>query len=534
MKNQWILFLVTTFLWTACEQDTGNTSTATPQTAEQKTTALSPDLRYGALFEAVQMARIFPDSKTFADCTPKFETAEILSKYKEQQVVEGFDLQDFVKTNFDMPKQYASGFRSDTSRTAAQHINALWDVLTRDADEATKGTLIALPKPYLVPGGRFGEIYYWDSYFTILGLETAGKTEMITNMADNFSHLIETVGHIPNGNRTYYLSRSQPPFYSAIIDVLATNNEEEVLKKYLPFLQKEYDFWMDGAESLNENKTSHRRVVRLPDGNIMNRYWDDSSTPRPESYAEDVILAKENTRPKEEVYLNLKAACESGWDFSSRWFADGKNLSSIRTTEIIPVDLNALIYHLEMMLEKAYRISNKKKMANEYLAKANQRKANLIRYCWDEASGFFMDYDFVNTKTTDIQSLAGVYPLYFGMATEVQAQQTAVTIREKFLKKGGVVTTLTDTKQQWDAPNGWAPLQWMTVKGLRNYGHYRLANEIKTRWIRLNLKVYQNTGKMVEKYNVMDMTLDAGGGEYPVQDGFGWTNGILLKLLSED
>ena len=124
-----------------------------------------------------------------------------------------------------------------------------------------------------------------------------------------------------------------------------------------------------------------------------------------------------------------------------------------------------------------------------------------------------------------------MFPLFFNMAEQQQAVRVAQVIKQKFLKPGGVTTTLNDTHQQWDAPNGWAPLQWITIKGLRNYQQDELAATITQRWVNVNLHVYKSTGKMVEKYNVYDMELEAGGGEYPVQDGFGWTNGVLLKLL---
>jgi len=121
--------------------------------------------------------------------------------------------------------------------------------------------------------------------------------------------------------------------------------------------------------------------------------------------------------------------------------------------------------------------------------------------------------------------------MYFKIASPEQAKAVASIIEKNFLQSGGVTTTLETTGQQWDAPNGWAPLQWITIQGLENYGMHDLAKETATRWIALNKKVYQRTGKLMEKYNVYDTALDAGGGEYPSQDGFGWTNGVLLKLL---
>lgn len=495
---------------------------------------LSPEIRYGALFEAVQLNGIFPDSKTFVDCTPKFSTDDILNKYEKAQLQADFDLKTFVSENFELPVRYSSDFKSDVSDPAADHINALWPVLTRQPDKTNVGTLLPLPKSYIVPGGRFGEVYYWDSYFTILGLQVAERWDMIENMADNFSFLIETQGFIPNGNRTYYLSRSQPPFYSLIIRVLAEGKGDDVLKKYLPFLQKEYNFWMDGEQQLSKDQPAVKHVVQLQDGTVLNRYWDKNDQPRPESYKEDVALVKDLDRPAGDVYRHIRSAAESGWDFSSRWFKDGQYMASIHTTEIIPVDLNALLFHLEFTLAKAYEIEGDTVQAVLYNQKAETRKMALLKYCWNENEGFFMDYDFVERDFTETPSLAGMYPLFFNMANQVQADSVASIINKDFLKDGGVLTTLVETGQQWDAPNGWAPLQWITIQALRNYGHNDLADTIKRRWIDLNEKVYKNTGKMVEKYNVVDISLEAGGGEYPLQDGFGWTNGVLLKLLMED
>ena len=197
------------------------------------------------------------------------------------------------------------------------------------------------------------------------------------------------------------------------------------------------------------------------------------------------------------------------------------------------MDLNALLYHLEKTLEKAYTLQGNTDNANLYRQLSIRRAESLLRYAWNPRSGFFEDYDFINDRQTGILSLAGMYPLFFKIASPEQAAAVAKVIERDFLKAGGVVTTLANTGQQWDAPNGWAPLQWMTIQGLRNYGFNALADSIKQRWIDLNVRVYKNTGKMVEKYNVLDMELLAGGGEYPVQDGFGWTNGVLLRLLSE-
>lgn len=495
---------------------------------------MPPDSVYGPLFEAVQTEHIFPDSKTFVDCIPRVAPGLALERYLASKDDPGFNLKDFVLEHFELPRNYASGFEADSSRPVEEHINALWPVLSRQADEDVEGSsLIPLPHPYIVPGGRFGEIYYWDSYFTMLGLHSAGRVDMIEHMVDNFSYLIDALGFIPNGNRSYFLSRSQPPFYSLMVRLLLEEKGEALLDKYLPRLEREYAFWMEGSSMLGHEKTAARHVARMPDGSLLNRYWDHSDKARQESYGEDIDLAGSTQRDSRELFRDLRAACESGWDFSARWFRDGFTFSTIRTTELAPVDLNALLYHLEIMIARAYAWQGHEDKMEAYRQKAEQRKDALLYYCWEEESGYFQDYDFVHGQPTGIPSLATAFPLYFNLATAEQAERVAANIQRYFLKAGGLVSTLIHSGQQWDAPNGWAPLQWIAIQGLRNYGHSELAGEIRRRWMALNIRVYENTGKMVEKYNVEDMSLLAGGGEYPVQDGFGWSNGVLLRLLKE-
>lgn len=488
--------------------------------------------QYTDLFEAVQLQRVFPDGKTFTDCNAKFPLEDIARKYERQKSRTDFQLADFIKENFESPVASQSNYQAHEA-DVKDHINNLWPILTRSADTGNATnfcSLIPLPYPYIVPGGRFGEIYYWDSYFTMLGLQVAGKVEMIQNMVDNFSFLIDHIGYIPNGNRTYFIGRSQPPFYSLMVRLLAEEKGDDVLIKYSPQLEKEYAFWMKGSESLNEKTTAAHHVVSMPDGSLLNRYWDENDTPRPESYREDLELAH-NSQDKPTLYRHIRAAAESGWDFSCRWFKDVKDFSTIHTTEIIPVDLNCLILYLEETLHEAYKLTKNASQQNILKEKAERRKAAIQQYCWNEEQQFYVDYDFVAGKQKTLQTIAGAFPLYFGIASAEQAKAVATAIEKKFLQAGGITTTLETTGQQWDAPNGWAPLQWITVNGLENYGMHSLAKEIATRWITLNKKVYQRTGKLMEKYNVYNIELDAGGGEYPSQDGFGWTNGVLLKLI---
>jgi len=483
------------------------------------------------LFTDVQMQQVFADGKTFPDCLPKYPLDEISTRYRQLKSSPSFSLAGFVHDNFLAPTAFGGDYEADTTQPVQKHIEALWNVLTRMPGDGN-GSLIPLPKPYIVPGGRFGEIYYWDSYFTMLGLQVSGRVEMIENMVDNFSYLINTIGYIPNGNRSYFKGRSQPPFYALMVQLLREEKGDAVLVKYLPYLQKEYAFWMAGKDELKEELTATAHIVCLPGGATLNRYWDEHDTPRPEAFREDVELAHGlNGDAKNELYRHIRAAAESGWDFSSRWFKNSSSFASIHTTDIIPVDLNCLLFYVEHTLSEASMVAGKRADALNYSILAARRKTAIQQYCWNIDEQFFTDYDYKSQQQKNAITMAGLYPLYFGIATPAQAEKAAVVLHAKLLKAGGCVAATEKSGQQWDNPNGWAPLQYMAIKGLEKYGLHNLAAEIAKRWIALNIKVYKATGKLMEKYNVVDTDTLAGGGEYPSQDGFGWTNGVLLKLM---
>jgi alpha,alpha-trehalase len=480
------------------------------------------------LYEAVQSARLFEDSKFFPDCKPLFSASETLKRYRKEIKEEGFDLMDFVAANFELPTSFEDNFKT-THKDISVHLNQLWAALTRQSGQDA-GTLIGLPFTYIVPGGRFREIYYWDSYFTMLGLQVSGEFEIIENMVNNFADLIDRVGHIPNGNRSYYLSRSQPPFFSLMVGLLAEIKGKETLLKYRPQLEKEYAFWMKNSNLVTEVDAAQLRVVRMSDGSILNRYWDNLDTPRPEAYWEDVHTASNASNPAE-IYRNLRAAAESGWDFSSRWLKEPDQLNTIQTTDLIPVDLNCLLYHLEKTLLEIYRQLPDRVPADVMKEKIRLRKQAIQKYCWNEGAGIYTDYHHVNrSQQVKRPCLAMVYPLFFNIATTDQAIRVAYFLEEKLLHAGGLSTSHRTTGQQWDAPNGWAPLQWMAYRGLKNYLLNDLASQIKTNWMQVCERTFAETGKMMEKYNVIDLEAKGGGGEYPNQDGFGWTNGVYLKM----
>lgn len=499
--------------------------------AEEAPRVPTPADVYGELFEQVQLNAIFPDSKTFVDALPNRPPEQVMNEYRQQRTRPGFDLKQFVAERFSPPPSVASGFVTKSGQDVRKHIDALWKVLERNPDDQRPYTSrLALPGRYIVPGGRFNEIYYWDSYFTMLGLEESGRHDLTMAMIGNFAWLIDQYGHIPNGNRSYYLSRSQPPFFAAMIELAADKEGKSVYTKYLPQLKREYAFWMDGVATLNPG-SAHRRVVKLADGSVLNRYWDDRNTPREEAYKEDIATARAAGARANEVYRNLRAAAESGWDFSSRWFADGKTLATIQTTDLLPPDLNSLLYQLERTIATGCEIGGDASCAEEMKATAEARKAAITRYLWSSRAAAFTDYNW-RTKSLSAQATAAtVYPLYFNVADPMLGKVIALTVRSALLKPHGLATTTVITEQQWDAPNGWAPLQWLAIQGLKNYGEDQLAAAIAQRWVAKNQQVFKATGELVEKYDVVGDAA-GGGGEYPLQDGFGWTNGVLRKLLA--
>lgn len=489
---------------------------------------IAPSRDYPLLFHDVQMAGVFNDSKTFADCIPLLPANKIDSIYLTEKSHEGFHLIEFVHTFFLVPEDGTS-FSIDTSLSLLEHIDMLWDELSRESAQK-KGSLINLPHSYVVPGGRFREIYYWDSYFTMLGLSVSGKNDQIINMVKNFAWLIDKYGYIPNGNRTYYLSRSQPPFFALMLQLLKETHSTEQMACFLPQLEKEYNFWMEGKNLVCDTLNAYRRVVYLDDKTLLNRYWDDLSQPRPESYKEDVQLAKKTKQPDSVLYKNIRAACESGWDFSTRWMADYSRLSSLETTSILPVDLNCLLYMTEKTLEEIYQLNGIKDSARYYSKLANKRLKAINKVFWHKNKGFYADYHFVNDSIKSPHFVSGIFPLFANIASKSQARESSSYLIHTFLEPGGVATSIQQSYQQWDYPNGWAPLQYVSVMGLLNYEEIEIAAEISERWCALVEYHFRNSGKLLEKYNVSQTKLPGGGGEYPTQDGFGWTNGVYLKL----
>jgi alpha,alpha-trehalase len=488
----------------------------------------TPAQLFGPLFVQVQMDALFPDGKAFPDAAPKAAPPIILRRYRRAHPRSRAALLKFVQRNFTFPTE-AETPPSQPDKSLEAHIARLWPLLTRQpAVPPPYSSLLYVPQPYVVPGGRFREFYYWDSYFTMLGLIPDGHLDTARDLVGDFSAMLREYGHIPNGARTYYLSRSQPPMYYLMVGLLS-RDPASAWSQHLEDLEREYAYWMEGSAGLQPGE-ARRNVVEMPDGSLLNRYWDASDTPRDESYRDDVLIARASRKPRAQVYRDLRAAAESGWDFSSRWLEDGRHLTTIHTTDLVPVDLNSLLYGLEVAISRGCAVRQDSGCERSFAERARRRREAIDRYLWDPQAGYFMDYDWRRHRRTGELTAATLYPLFTGVAYLAQADAVGGVTQTQLLKQGGIVTTNITSGQQWDAPNGWPPVQWVAVMGFRRYDQPALAHEIARRWLATVQRVFANKGKLVEKYDV-EHNLPGGGGEYPLQDGFGWTNGVTRALL---
>ncbi len=249
---------------------------------------------------------------------------------------------------------------------------------------------------------------------------------------------------------------------------------------------------------------AERRTVVMNCGSVLNRYWDDQVCPRDESFVRDRDTAQRSGRGPAAVYRSIRAATESGWDLSSRWFDDFQHMETIKTTDIVPIDLNCILFGLESAIVEGATRTGQTHWASIFSGLREARRAAVSRHLWNEEHGYFCDYEAHRGIARPQLTAATLYPLFFGLATAEQARRVAETTEAQLLQPSGVVTTLRQTGEQWDWPNGWAPLQWIAVAGLEQYGHATLARIIAQRWLSTLNGVFQATHTCGAKYDVVD------------------------------
>lgn len=490
---------------------------------------LPPSLLYSGLYQRVASSEALPRMKAFADAVPRADPAAILKNYRVESPSSADALRAFVEQWFVLPSDALPRSGEQECLSLANHIAARWDGAIIEARHAPEhGSLLPMPGRYITSGGIWREQYYWNTYFLVIGMDDRYRT-IKREMVDNIAYLVDRYGYAPTANRTYYLSRSQPPYFYEMAAALSPTEPAEAFARYLPQLRKEYAYWMDGASSLSPGQ-AHRRVVRMANGALLNRYWDDRDAPRDEAAARDMKIAARSSRPHGEVYRDIRAGAESGWDFTSRWLEDRRDMATIITTAIVPVDLNSLLFGLENAIALGCARSGDSACQASFRSRADARKAAMNQYLWNEELGLFDDYNWRSGQTRNAVTAAALSALATGIATEAQAASTAERVRSDLLARGGLLNTSIVTGEQWDAPNGFAAVQWIATFGLRRYHQDGLAREIANRWLQTVSDVYRRQGRLAEKYDVVNAA-QGGGGGYPLQSGQGWTASITSALL---
>jgi len=495
----------------------------------------------GQMYIDLRQYEGFEDGMVLALANHRRNYEEIKRDYVAQCTQPGFSVLDFFHANFELDSFGEEAAEPDPNAYLAvegEDIDTYIERMRKHfiiPKERNGGFDVELPEDRAVAGvGRFGrQSFLWDGCHMAKGYAAAGRWDLVMNMAYNLEYQINKFGYPLNGSAYFFATRSQPDYFPDLIRMLAAKYGPEALVRFLPALEKDFmGYWMDGYKELSKKPLDgkvyeHRTLVRLADGSFLNRYWDDADTPRLESYKEDVDTvnrATENLFPKKseadvnmdglkeafkekseaevaldglkkafkaKMHRNLRAGATSGWDYSSRWFADGSTIETINTTDIAPVDLNSLMAYYAETLAMAYRAkANQPGIANKIrsLRKAafyqdlyDQRVVAINKHLWDAEDKIYRDYNFVKGEQTKIVSAAMVYPLYVGIANAEQSFGVMCAVERDLLYAGGVIATTTeDSEEQWDggrreggkrSKNVWAPLNWAAMRGFARMAH---------------------------------------------------------------
>jgi len=416
------------------------------------------------------------------------------------------------------------------------------EVKTLPADsQIQEHGLLYLPGSYVVPGGRFNEMFGWDSYFILLGLLQDRELELAQSLVNQLVYEVEHYGTILNANRTYFLTRSQPPVLTLMVLALFEHTQDKQwLQSVLPAIEKYYNFWTTEPHLHPETGLS--------------RFFDSGTGPAPEVISDekdvvgrthyDRILEYYITQEiagldayydsasgfTESFYQGDRSMRESGFDCSHRF-----GLFNLEITQYLPVCLNVLLYQMEQDIAQIHQILREKSLGKIWSDRAIKRSQIINQLMWDERAGLYFDYSFVTHQRSQYEFATTFYPLWAGIASQKQAEKVVENL-SKFLAPGGLLTSTNVTGNQWDAPFGWAPLHLMTVQGLSRYHYLSQAKDVAQRFITLVVREFEKSGAIVEKYDVVKCSANVSDeirfGYSSNEIGFGWTNGVFLELLS--
>ncbi|KAF4123041.1 alpha,alpha-trehalase [Geosmithia morbida] len=590
----------------------------------------SPIYCHGDILREIELARPFSDSKTFVDMPAIKSLEEIQAAFDklDKPLSNNSALNDFLSDNFadaggeleevpskelDTDPEFLNKINDTVIHEFTQKVVDIWPDLTRRYSGEHAGnctdcpsSFIPINRTFVVAGGRFREPYYWDTYWIIHGLLRTGGSfiDITKNTLENFLDFIEQFGFVPNGARLYYLDRSQPPLLSHMVRVYVEHTKDTtILERALPLLVREHEFFM-----------TNRTVDVKIDGRTykLNRYAVENNQPRPESYREDyetarnssyysdsgIIYPEDRTLTDDEVkelYANLASGAESGWDYTSRWIAtpeDAVNdvyfpLRSLNTKEIIPVDLNSILYGNELEISRFYNETGNSTGAEYWGKLAANRSEAMHTVLWNQTHFSYFDYNLTSSSHNlfipaepdssplDLRyapkgkqvvfSVAQFYPFWMGAAPDYlknnpYAVQMAYQRVSDYLelRAGGIPATNFRTDQQWDQPSVWPPLMHILMASLHGvpatFGEddpaylwvRKLALRLGQRYLDSTFCTWRATGGstsetpqipglgeedvgiMFEKYSDNSTNVAGGGGEYEVVKGFGWTNGVLI------
>jgi alpha,alpha-trehalase len=511
----------------------------------------SPMAVYGPLFRDAQVSGIAlgkqlltaqaiksPEVITKEYITLKDSLNKKLTRKQRGNSIDTNTLKIFLTKNFVFPKPVGDSIflTYDTTVMLENYIKNSWRKLKCKSDSGIGNSMLYLPYPYIGCGPEANELHYWDSYFIMLGLKECGEYEMMENIVKNLAYLINRYGHIPAVNRTYSLGRSGPPFLSLMIDLLADVKGDDVYLTYLPELEKEYLFWMEGSDSIRSG-SSYKRVVKFNDGTVMNRYWAPYGEPRPEYYAEDLELALNTKGNYKELLQDLGAAAESGWADNSRWIEERSSIDKTKCTQILPVDLNCLLHNLECLLRDIYKKKADNQKVIYYAEQILNREVKLDFLFWDENLSFYTDYNYKNKTTTGHISMAGLFPFLFKARyrpfSAERIELVVETLQKNLLTEGGATNSAVQNENQlWEAPWGAASMQWVAVQALQRNNYSDLAKKIALNWVNLSWDVYRKTGWLLKYYDVMKGAQRYENGTKPFTENFACNNGVLLYFIN--
>ncbi|XP_016968444.1 uncharacterized protein LOC108036672 [Drosophila biarmipes] len=515
----------------------------------------------GPLLDAVQRSKMFPDCKHFVDMSCIFTPAQTLADFDMFSNCRKNDgslrfLQMFVEKHFNDPGSELEpwdppdwkaqpSFLIRISDPEIKHfgsdVNRLWRQLGRRIKDEVKEnpdhySILYTPNPFIVPSSDCREYRYWDSFWIVRGLLQCGMHQTARGMIDNYLSLVEQYGFVPGCGRIYCSGRSNPPLLIMMVKayVEVTRDEKYALRS-LPLLETEYDTFI----------SKHSVQVK---GKTMYQYRDSSAGPRPEAYREDLESVASIKCPvsREVMYTELKSASESGMDFSSRWFvtADGSNEGTLRDTKtsaIVPVELNAIVFRSGKILAEFNRKAGNTQKAEEYQDKACALVKAIRDNLWNAQAGIWLDYDLVNNKPRNYFCCTNFAPLWARAFPLVDTDKVSkgvmqyIRINQLDEQYGGVPHTMNkESGQKWDYPNVFPPMMFLVVEGLDNLGTPQakaMSKRWAHRWVKSNYAAYKYESFMFEKYFCEEFGTSGGASPEHTPVGYGWTNGVVIEFL---